>query len=69
MAIKLEVQPYCENCTIFKADVDQPTKCYGDGMVFYQTDTIVRCSRRNLCAGLIRHFKKEMQKGETNAND
>ena len=66
MAIKLEVQPYCEDCTIFSAEVESPQKCYGDGHIFYQTDTIVHCSRRNLCAGLVRHFKKEMQKGETN---
>lgn len=69
MAIKLEIQPYCENCPIFEADVENSQKCYGNGMVFYLTDTIIRCSRRSLCAGLKRYLEKERQKGENNATE
>lgn len=64
MAIKLEVQPYCENCVIFDADVERPTKLYSYNMTLCQTDTVVRCSRRNTCAGIKRYLEKEMQKGE-----
>lgn len=75
MAIKLEIQPYCENCTIFDADVDRPRKLYKyeTGATIYdqyevlQTDTIIRCEHRNTCAGLMRYLEKERQKGEPNA--
>lgn len=64
MAIKLEVQPYCENCLAFVADVERPQKAYGDGHAIYLTDTVVRCAKRNTCAGIKRYLEKEMQKGE-----
>lgn len=67
MAIKLDVRPYCENCMIFDADVERPTKLYGNDLPLHQTDTIVRCSRRSTCAGLTNYLRKELQKGETNA--
>ena len=69
MAIKLEVQPYCEDCMIFEADVERPMKLYGNDMPLRQTDTVIRCCRRNTCAGLIRYLEKEQQKGETNATE
>lgn len=75
MAIKLEVQPYCENCTIFDADVEHPRKLYKTGATVidpyevFQTDTIVRCEHRNTCAGLMRYLEKERQKGEPNATE
>ena len=65
MAIKLEVQSYCENCLIFDADVERPAKLYDGDMPSYQTDTVIRCSRRNTCARLIRYLAEERIKGET----
>ena len=62
--IKLDIQPYCEDCLMFDADVGKPTRMYGyDGVerAVIQTDTIVRCSRRKLCEGLKRHLEKEMR--------
>ena len=63
--IKLDVRPYCEDCLMFEADVEQPARMYGcDGnreAAIIQTDTIVRCSRRKLCEGLKRHLEKEMR--------
>lgn len=64
MAIKLEVQPYCRDYTIFEADVERPMKLYGNDMPLHQTDTVIRCSRRNTCAGLMRYLEKEMMKRE-----
>ena len=66
--IKLDVQPYCEDCLMFDADVEKPTRMYGcDGVreAIIQTDTIVRCSRRKLCEGLKRHLEKEMKEGRS----
>ena len=63
--IKLDIQPYCEGCLMFEADVEKPARMYGcDGIreaAIIQTDTIVRCSRRKLCEGLKRHLEKEMR--------
>lgn len=56
--IKLDIQPYCETCTIFKPDVERPIKEYGPDDLVYQSDTIIRCERRALCAGLLKHLKK-----------
>lgn len=64
MAIKLEIQPYCENCLVFAPDVEHPQKLCDHDYVICLTDTVVRCSRRNTCAGLMRYLEKEMQKGE-----
>lgn len=64
MAIKLEVQPYCRDCTIFEAEVEVPSKYVDSFNMPCQTDTIIRCGHRNTCAGLMRYLKKEMQKGE-----
>ena len=65
--IKLDIQRYCEDCLMFDADVEKPTRLYGcDGIreaAIIQTDTIVRCSRRKLCEGLKRHLEKEMKEG------
>ena len=62
MAIKLEVQPYCRDCTIFEADVEMPSKYVDSFNIPCQTDTIVRCSRRNVCAGIKRYLEKENKK-------
>lgn len=62
--IVLDVKPYCHNCKIFSAAVEKPQYVYGpDGPVF-MTDTVIRCEKRNTCAGLVRYLEKEMQKGE-----
>ena len=69
--IKLDVQPYCEDCLMFEADVEKPARMYGcDGIreaAIIQTDTIVRCSRRKLCEGLKRHLEKEMRGEDSDA--
>lgn len=63
MAIKLEVQPYCESCCDFEADVTKPerTTLYGDGVGLYtsQTDTIVKCKYANRCANLVRYLNRQ----------
>lgn len=69
MAIKLEVQSYCEDCLVFDADVEMPTKLYGDDMPLWQTDTVIRCSHRNTCNRLIRYFTEESEKEKLKRNE
>ena len=69
MAIKLEVQSYCENCLVFDADVERPTKLYDGGTTLYQTDTVIRCSHRNTCDRLIRYFTEESGKEKLKRNE
>ena len=62
--IKLDIQPYCEDCLMFDADVEAAHKVFNESIYigdFRLTDTIVRCSRRKLCEGLKRHLEKEMR--------
>lgn len=56
--IRVEVDPYCDACLAFEPDVEYPQKAYGDGMVFYQTDTVIRCEKRKHCARLVRYLEK-----------
>ena len=62
--IKLDIQPYCEDCQIFEADVDEPIKMHSSNGEIILTDTVIRCTKRNLCHGLKRYLEKELQKGE-----
>ena len=62
MSIRLEVQPYCKNCLIFEADVEMPTKYVDSFNIPCQTDTIIRCSRQNLCAGLKKYLERQEEK-------
>ncbi len=69
MAIKLEVEDYCQECLDFSADVTGPQRVrFGTETAL--GDTIVRCEYRKRCAGLMRHFEaykkiKEMEACET----
>ena len=69
MAIKLEVQSYCENCSVFDADVEMPSKLYDGDMPLYQTDTVIRCSYRKCCAMLIRYLAEESEKEKLKRNE
>lgn len=62
--IKLEVQPYCQDCMVFDPDVERPQKVYNLDEELIISDTIIRCSRRKTCAGIKRYLEKELQKGE-----
>ena len=62
--IKLEVEPYCEDCLIFDAEVEHARKHYFEGDFVKISDTVVRCSRRCICAGIKKYLEKELSKGE-----
>ena len=65
MAIKLEVEDYCQECLDFSADVVGPQRVrFGKETAL--SDTIVRCEYRKRCAALMRYFEgykkiKEME--------
>lgn len=65
--IRVEVESYCDDCLAFEPDVEQPQRSYADGMVFYQTDTVVRCKKRKHCARLVQYLRKqdEVHQNET----
>ena len=68
--IRLEVEPYCQECQDFEADVERP-ECDllfgvdydGKTLTYLQySDTIIRCKYRNRCRRLSQYL--ERQKGE-----
>lgn len=60
--IRLEVEPYCEDCLVFDPDIDMPQKMYCENNLVSQTDTIIRCSYRYKCAGIKQYLEREMKK-------
>lgn len=67
MAIRLEVQPYCESCCDFEVDIIKPEKVtvYGaDGpqdIAVYHTDTIIRCRYNKRCEAIKRYLEKRKE--------
>lgn len=57
--IRLEVEPYCDHCEMFDADVERPEKAYSGTEEFILGDTVIRCKRRKLCSNLKRYLEKE----------
>lgn len=55
--IRLEIQPYCDNCLNFDPDVKEPQRFYCGSDAVSQTDTVIRCSHRNECERLLRYLK------------
>lgn len=64
MAIRLEVEPYCETCLDFEADVTKPARTTvwsiaPSSAITSQTDTIVKCKYANRCSNLIRYLNRQ----------
>lgn len=58
--IKLDVQPYCQNCLDFRPDVERTDILMTDDTVVNvgEIDTIIRCRHRQRCA-IIHHYLKD----------
>jgi hypothetical protein len=56
--ITLNVEPYCNNCPSFEADVDIicSYSSYDDKQMYY---TFIRCKNRNKCKTIYDHLKEE----------
>lgn len=68
--IKLEVQPYCEKCRSFEADVEQPKVDIMQGFDhgqrvpiehIVQSDTVVRCVNRRKCENIKRFLEQRVK--------
>lgn len=56
--IRLEVEPYCDDCIYFEPDVSEKPSRLTDGYKdYYYGDTVVRCKNRRICKNLMRHLK------------
>lgn len=64
--IKLDIQPYCQNCLNFEADVEPPKRAYAGSDIVCQTDTIVRCERRKYCENMKRYLEREREMEKKN---
>ena len=62
MAIKLEVEEYCQECADFDADVSSPERMRNAKHEVVMSDTIVRCSYRNRCRAIKRYLEKQKAK-------
>lgn len=64
--IRLEVEPYCQQCLDFSPDVTKPDRLeFGDGTCVY-TDTIVKCKYRKRCAGIKRFLEQQAKESTRN---
>lgn len=58
--IRLEVQPYCDDCMEFEPDVERPIAFYADFEIIEKMgDTIVRCQHRKHCKSLVDYIKSK----------
>lgn len=63
MAIKVEVEEYCQNCPYFKADIKYPGEMVSvingveKGRWFNTNDTVIKCEYRKHCANLAQMIK------------
>ena len=60
--IKLEVEPYCQNCRSFN-----PVEISHESMVLGEQGRVqisVKCENADICTGLYEHLKREFTKQE-----
>lgn len=61
--ICLEVEPYCDDCQGFDADVIRPERTYADNEVV-MSNTIVRCKYRNRCRAIKKYLERQAKSKE-----
>lgn len=61
--IRLEAQPYCQECMDFEAEVEKPTVLYTLGNQRYTSDTVIRCERRRHCEAIRKFLEKQKADG------
>lgn len=70
--IRLLVEDYCHcGCKAFEADVQRPEtylNSAGDELEI-ETNTIIRCARRNLCKQLTRYLTRQHGDADRSEND
>lgn len=58
MAIELKVEPYCQDCPEFEADVKKNLLSFC-GSPYVKTSTIVYCKHRDRCNAHVEHLKQK----------
>ena len=59
--IRLEVEDYCQSCTEFNPDVEEPTALYANREVVARTDTVVRCKSRHKCENIKMRIEQDLR--------
>lgn len=54
--ITLKVEPYCDDCRAFEAEVTKPTRTNNLNGSVIQTDTIISCKNRGICSGIYQYM-------------
>lgn len=64
MAIKLEVEDYCHQCSDFCSETSTAQRIAGADDKHVVADTIVRCKYRKRCASLMRYLERQLKERE-----
>lgn len=62
--IRLDVQDYCQNCSEFEADAENPKRLFAGLRTIEITDTIVRCKNRKKCENIKLCLEKKVNEHE-----
>ena len=61
--IKLELEPYCQNCPNFEPDTEILTiQDYDSDPIRY--DTFIKCENANKCKNMMRYLQNEVKKND-----
>lgn len=64
--IKLDIEPYCQECAHFEAEVER-TNIFADHACV-KADTHVRCTHKLFCRNILNMLKENLQQ-EEKSND
>ena len=62
--IILDIEPYCQNCAHFEAEVERVNIFAGNSCV--KADTYVRCEHKLFCRNILNMLKENLQQEEKN---
>lgn len=62
--IRLEVQPYCQDCLGFESSVTSPMRIPGVDDPTALTDTIIQCKWAKRCANIQKYLERKMKNGQ-----
>lgn len=62
--IRLEVEPYCQDCLDFSPDMIEPQRMRTANKELVFSDTVIQCEYRKRCMNIKRFLERQMR-GET----
>lgn len=57
--IRVDVQPYCDNCLGFEPSIERPQKYFADNQAVAQTDTIIHCKYKTRCEAMVQWLRRQ----------